>query len=133
MKAWVFSILRNTYISELRKRRYEVRDSDGGMAAQLSVKPSQPGHMDLMDFARAFDGLPLEQREALILIGAEGFSYEEAALMCGCATGTIKSRVNRARARLAGMLEPDAALSRDGFHGAKTNGDGWRMSRGARI
>jgi RNA polymerase sigma-70 factor, ECF subfamily len=132
LKAWVFSILRNTYISELRKRRFEVCDTDGGLAAQLSVKAPQMGHMDLMDFAKAFDGLPLEQREALILIGAEGFSYEEAAAMCGCATGTIKSRVNRARARLAGLLEMDKGFAHDGFHGTKgpvNNLSIWRTHR----
>lgn len=101
LKAWLFTILRNAYLSERRKRKYEVSDPDGVMAEQLSVKGEQSGHMDLIDFAKSFGQLPTEQREALILIGAEGFSYEEAAEMCGCAVGTIKSRVNRARVRLA--------------------------------
>lgn len=100
LKAWMFTILRNSYLSERRKRKYEVSDPDGIMAEQLSVKGEQTAHMDLLDFAKSFSQLPTEQREALILIGAEGFSYEEAAEMCGCAVGTIKSRVNRARVRL---------------------------------
>ncbi|MGQ0671524.1 MAG: sigma-70 family RNA polymerase sigma factor [Hyphomicrobium sp.] len=101
LKAWLFTILRNAFLSERRKRKYEVQDEDGEMADQLSVNGRQSGHMDLLDFKRSFETLPEEQREALILIGAEGFSYEEAASMCGCAVGTIKSRVNRARAKLA--------------------------------
>ncbi len=104
LKAWLFTILRNTYLSELRKRKYEVQDHDGELAQQLSVKDSQTGHMDLVDFMKAFTLLTPEQREALVLIGAEGFSYDDAALMCGCAVGTMKSRVNRARGKLAELM-----------------------------
>jgi len=104
LKAWLFTILRNTFLSERRKRKFEVHDTDGKMAMQLSVKGEQSGHMDLIDFSKAFATLPAEQREALILVGAEGFAYEDAALMCGCAVGTIKSRVNRARSKLGEML-----------------------------
>lgn len=100
LKAWLFTILRNTFIFEQRKRKHEVEDRDGALAEQLSVNGRQSGHMDLLDFADAFATLPDEQREALILVGAEGFSYEEAAVMCDCAVGTIKSRVNRARSKL---------------------------------
>ncbi|MDX2157063.1 MAG: sigma-70 family RNA polymerase sigma factor [Hyphomicrobiaceae bacterium] len=104
LKAWLFTILRNTFLSERRKRKYEVHDTDGKLAQQLSVKGAQSGHMDLVDFSKAFDTLPEEQREALVLVGAEGFAYEEAAAMCNCAVGTIKSRVNRARCKLAELL-----------------------------
>jgi RNA polymerase sigma-70 factor (ECF subfamily) len=109
LKAWLFTILRNTYLSELRKRKYEVQDQDGMLAQQLSVKDGQTGHMDLLDFAKAFALLTSEQREALILIGAEGFSYDEAAMMCGCAVGTMKSRVNRARVKLAELMGVESA------------------------
>jgi len=109
LKAWLFTILRNTYLSELRKRKYEVQDHNGEMAQQLSVKDGQSGHMDLVDFSKAFALLTPEQREALILIGAEGFSYDDAALMCGCAVGTMKSRVNRARGKLAELMGVDGA------------------------
>jgi RNA polymerase sigma-70 factor (ECF subfamily) len=108
LKAWLFTILRNTFLSERRRRKFEVHDVDGKFAEQLSVKGDQSDHMDLLDFAKAFAELPHEQREALTLVGAEGFSYEDAALTCGCAVGTIKSRVNRARSKLAELLGEDA-------------------------
>jgi RNA polymerase sigma-70 factor (ECF subfamily) len=107
LKAWLFTILRNTYFSERRKRRREVEDADGGYAARLSTHPEQHGHMDMQDFREVLVRLPDDQREALILVGAAGFSYEEAADICGCAVGTIKSRVNRARNRLGDMLGLD--------------------------
>ncbi len=108
LKAWLFTILRNTYFSERRKRRREVEDADGTYAARLATQPAQHGHMDMQDFRAALVKLPDDQREALVLVGAAGFSYEEAAEISGCAVGTIKSRVNRARNRLAGMLGLDA-------------------------
>lgn len=104
LKAWLFTILRNTYFSDFRKKRREVQDVDGAAAAQLSSPPEQNGHMDMADFRRALGELSEDQREALLLVGAEGFSYEEAAEIAGCAVGTVKSRVNRARARLAEVL-----------------------------
>jgi RNA polymerase sigma-70 factor, ECF subfamily len=104
LRAWLFTILRNIYYSEYRKRRREVADPDGTFAAKLATAPAQSGHMDLLDFRAALQQLPSDQREALILIGASGMSYEEAAGICGSAIGTMKSRVNRARSRLAEML-----------------------------
>jgi RNA polymerase sigma-70 factor, ECF subfamily len=104
LRAWLFTILRNIYYSEYRKRRREIADPDGAFAAKLSAAPAQGGHMDMLDFRAALQQLPDDQREALILIGASGLSYEEAAGICGCAIGTMKSRVNRARNRLAEML-----------------------------
>jgi len=104
LRAWLFTILRNTYFSECRKRRREVEDRDGAFAAELTVGAPQPGHMDLQDLRNALDRLPADHREALILIGGAGFSYEEAAEICGVAVGTIKSRVNRARNKLAAIM-----------------------------
>src|SRR5690606_34898969 len=78
-KAWLFTILRNTYFSDLRKTRREIQDVDGKAAAQLVSPPEQHGQLDLADFRRALTELSEDQREALLLIGAEGFSYEEAA------------------------------------------------------
>ncbi len=104
LRAWLFTILRNTYFSECRRRRREVEDHDGSKAAELAVHPGQQGHIDMQDFRRALQQLPPDQREALVLVGAAGFSYEEAASISGCAVGTIKSRVNRARARLSVLL-----------------------------
>jgi len=104
MRAWMFTILRNVYYSEHRKRRREVQDADGVFSSRLVVHPSQGGHMDLQDFRAALAKLPPDQREALILVGASGFSYEEAAEICQVAVGTIKSRVNRARSALTRTL-----------------------------
>ncbi|MEY3553879.1 MAG: hypothetical protein RL735_2227 [Pseudomonadota bacterium] len=104
MPAWLFTILRNIYYSEYRKRRREVADSEGTIAARLATAPAQNGHMDFLDFRDALQKLPADQREALVLIGASGMSYEEAAGICNCAVGTMKSRVNRARNRLIELL-----------------------------
>ena len=119
LRAWLFTILRNTYFSELRKKRREIEDVDGKKTASLSVAPAQQGHLDLQDFRARLAMLPPDQREALILVGAVGMSYEEAAAVAQCAIGTIKSRVNRARSKLVEMLGmtegdvfgPDAATT----------------------
>lgn len=107
MRAWLFTIVRNTYYSNRRKARREVSDTDGALTATLSQKPDHDGRLQMQDFHIAFAQLPDEQREALVLIGAEGFSYEEAAETCGVAVGTVKSRVNRARAKLAELMGVD--------------------------
>jgi RNA polymerase sigma-70 factor (ECF subfamily) len=104
MQAWLFTILRNTFYSNLRKSRREVEDIDGIMAGKLSEKPRHDGVLALDEFRRAFVTLPVEQREALSLVGASGFTYEEAAETCGVAVGTIKSRVNRGRSKLVDLL-----------------------------
>ncbi|MGE0585974.1 MAG: RNA polymerase sigma factor [Flavobacteriaceae bacterium] len=104
MKAWLFTILRNEFYSQMRKRGREVSDADGILTEKLSTHPSQYGALDLQDFRKALETLPDDQREAIILVGASGFAYEEAAEICGCATGTIKSRVSRARSRLQEIL-----------------------------
>jgi RNA polymerase sigma-70 factor (ECF subfamily) len=104
LNAWLFTILRNLFHSEYRRRRREVEDADGSYAARLSAPPEQGARLDFEDFRKALAHVPADQREALLLVGAEGLSYEEAAEVCGVAVGTIKSRVNRARVRLAQML-----------------------------
>ncbi|KAA0700684.1 RNA polymerase sigma factor [Neorhizobium sp. P12A] len=119
MKAWLFTILRNELYSQMRKSGREIQDSDGLFTESMATHPSQYGALDLQDFRKALDQLPPDQREAIILVGASGFSYEEAAEICGCAVGTIKSRVNRARQRLQELLQisgeadfgPDATSS----------------------
>jgi len=108
LRAWLFTILRNTYYSNRRKARREVADPEGSLQGQLAEKPRHDGHLQMTEFREAFAQLPDEQREALVLVGAAGFSYEEVADMCGCAVGTIKSRTNRARHQLARMLDLDA-------------------------
>ena len=114
LTAWLFTILRNIYYSDYRKRRRETADPDGVMAARMVSPATQPSHMDFLDFRAALQKLPLDQREALILVGASGLSYDEAAAICGCASGTMKSRVNRARNRLAELL----SLSDERIRGA---------------
>jgi RNA polymerase sigma-70 factor, ECF subfamily len=104
MKAWLFTILRNTFYSDRRKHRNEVADPDGVHAATLFVKPAHNGRLMFTDFQRAFDKLSPEHREVLILVGASGFSCEQAAGMMGVAVGTVKSRTNRARRRLADLM-----------------------------
>ncbi|MCB1427366.1 MAG: RNA polymerase sigma factor [Brucellaceae bacterium] len=113
MNAWLFTILRNEFYSQMRKRGREIQDSDGLFTERMSVHPAQYGALDLQDFRAALDQLPADQREAIILVGASGFAYEEAAEICGCAIGTIKSRVNRARNRLAELL----SVSGEGDYG----------------
>jgi RNA polymerase sigma-70 factor, ECF subfamily len=104
MPAWLFTILRNLFRSDYRKRRREVEDDDGSYAETLKSQPEQSGRLEFDELPAALAKLPADQREALILVGASGLSYEEAAQICGCPIGTIKSRVNRARGRLAELL-----------------------------
>jgi len=104
LQAWLFTILRNLFLSDYRKRKREVEDIDGAYAAKLGVYPDQQGHLDCEDLRSALAKLRVEQREALLLVAAQGMSYEEAAEVCGIPIGTIKSRVNRARHRLAVLL-----------------------------
>ena len=104
MKAWLYTILRNEFHTQLRKRKREVEDVDGFYSNRVAVHAEQEGHLDMADLRSALANLPEDQREAIILVGASGFSYEEAAEICSVAVGTIKSRVNRARARLAVLM-----------------------------
>ena len=103
MQAWLFTILRNQFHTGYRKRRREVEDPDGQYAAKLAAAPTQDGYINLKDLGTALLQIPVEQREAVLLV-AGGISYEEAAQICGVAIGTIKSRVNRARHALAERL-----------------------------
>ncbi|MEP3435968.1 MAG: sigma-70 family RNA polymerase sigma factor [Hoeflea sp.] len=107
MRAWLFTILRNEFYSQMRRKGRELPDPDGVFAGNLATHPEQYGKLDMADFKTALDTLPDDQREAIILIGASGFAYEEAAEIAGVAVGTIKSRVNRARGRLRELLDVD--------------------------
>ncbi len=104
LRAWLFTILRNEFYTFFRKRKREVEDADGAIAATVGIHPEQEGHLDLADMQRALGKLPVDQREALLLVSASDMSYEEAAEICGVAVGTIKSRVNRARNKLTELL-----------------------------
>ena len=113
MKAWTFMILRNQFYSEKRRAwRQTQLDQEAAERTLIAVDdPEAPVALDELRLGLA--QLPPEQREALILVGAGGFAYEEAAEICGCAVGTVKSRVSRARRALQAILE-DGAYSRDG-------------------
>ncbi len=104
MQAWLFTILRNQFHTAYRKKRREVEDPDGAFASTLVTPPEQHGRLDFTDLQAAFAKLPVRHREVLLLIGAEGLSYEETAKIVGVNVGTVKSRVHRARARLAELL-----------------------------
>jgi RNA polymerase sigma factor (sigma-70 family) len=105
MRAWTFVILRNAYLTDMRRNRFR-GEYDEAVAERTLIAPAgQEGPLHLSDMHRALLTLPPERREALLLVGAGGFSYEEAAEICQCAVGTIKSRVGRARAALTRMIE----------------------------
>ncbi len=122
MRAWTFVILRNAYLTDMRRNRFR-GEYDEGVAERILTAPAgQEEPIHLSDMHRALLTLPPERREALLLVGAGGFSYEEAANICGCAVGTIKSRVGRARATLNSMLDdgdiPQRSLDDEGAHRA---------------
>jgi RNA polymerase sigma-70 factor, ECF subfamily len=107
MKAWLFKIVRNAFYTHAVKRRNTVQDVDGRMAAQLSASPEQEWRLRYGELLAALQRLTPEAREALLLVAGSGLSYEDAAEVCGCAVGTMKSRVNRARDRLAELVDVD--------------------------
>lgn len=113
MRSWLFKILRNTYFSHLRRARREVPDRDGAIAASVATPSEQEPHLEMCELQRVIMCLKPEQRDALILIGAAGFSYEEASRIMGCSCGTVKSRVSRARNALSNLLnESDSVPSK---------------------
>lgn len=113
MKAWTFMILRNQFYSEKRRswRQSQLDQESAERTLVAADDPEAPVALDEMRLALSM--LPTEQREALILVGAGGFAYEEAAEICECAVGTVKSRVSRARRALQSILE-QGAYDRDG-------------------
>ncbi len=105
LKAWLFTIARNHFLNDLRKSHRETQLEEGQAETMLVSKADQEDGLNLSDLQRALDRLPPERREALLLVGASGFSYEEAAQVCNVAVGTMKSRIARGRAQLAQILE----------------------------
>lgn len=105
MRAWTFIILRNLFLSQMRRSRFKGEWDDLVAEKTLAAPASQDRHIDLSDMQRALQILPQAQREALILVGAGGFAYEEAAEICGVAVGTIKSRVARGRTALEDLMQ----------------------------
>ncbi|WP_260482482.1 sigma-70 family RNA polymerase sigma factor [Sphingomicrobium flavum] len=112
MRAWTFIILRNLFLSQMRRARFKGEWDDVTAAKILAAPAAQDKHVDLGDMQRALLQLPQPQREALILVGAGGFAYEEAAQICDCAVGTIKSRVARGRVALEQLMESNTLPSR---------------------
>jgi RNA polymerase sigma-70 factor (ECF subfamily) len=116
LAAWLFTILRNAFYNEARKAKWVEPDVDGRQARSMTVLPAQEGWDITEDLQAGLKRLSSAQRQALYLVGATGLSYEEAAATAGCPPGTMKSRVNRARARLSAFMsgERGSSLEADG-------------------
>jgi RNA polymerase sigma-70 factor (ECF subfamily) len=112
LKAWLFTILRNEHYSQMRRQKFEAVGMDTTTLPEPSVLPDHDGEIELRELNSALSTLPTGQRTALLLVSASGLSYEEAANICGCAVGTIKSRVARAREMLEELLDNSAAPAR---------------------
>jgi RNA polymerase sigma-70 factor (ECF subfamily) len=110
LKAWLTTILRNAYFSDWRNQKRVVHP-EGDVLESAMVAAGQEWRLHMRDLASALSTLPTEQREAVVLVGASGFSYDEAAKIARCATGTMKSRVSRARAQLHGLVDGRAGLA----------------------
>ena len=115
-KAWIFTILRNVFLSHIRRQKFERGTESTDMDLQ-TARPAQEGHMAMLEVREALKYVHHERREALLLVGGAGMSYEEAAEICGCPVGTIKSRVSRARAELQQILESGVSSIRTSARG----------------
>jgi len=113
LKAWLCKIMQNCFYHDLSRQRDTVADIEGRWAAMLSVAPSQEWRLQYNDMLSALDHLPPDARAALVLIGASGCSYEEAAELANCPVGTLKSRVNRAREKLANLIDNGMDIQTD--------------------
>jgi RNA polymerase sigma-70 factor (ECF subfamily) len=125
LKAWLMTILRNHYINGLRRTRIEVETIGDIPEGALPSAPNQEHVVEVNEVANALQRMSVEHREILVLVSAAGLSYEEAAEVCGCAVGTIKSRLNRARGELKKVLAKSRGLAgegrRDGTNPPGTN------------
>ncbi len=111
MKAWLFTILRNSFYNDVRYQKYhQTAPLDDVPSQNLQTIGGQDKYIEFKDVLRGLSELVPEQREAIILIGAEGLSYEEAAEICGCPVGTVKSRLSRARQKLSEFVQGDARV-----------------------
>lgn len=105
LRAWLLTILRNIYFNQWRRQKRSPVTGGDDHLNYVGRDAEQPGHMELLDVKRLLAELPDVQREAVLLVGVEGLSYDEAAVIAGCAVGTIKSRLSRARTTLAELME----------------------------
>ncbi len=110
--AWIFTILRSINLNNARRQRLQPLPIDQDTIERVGIPATQDGQVDFSDFLRAFDTLSEEHREVLVLIGASGFTYDEAAEICRCPVGTVKSRLSRARRELAEAMAAPAARPR---------------------
>lgn len=117
MKSWLFTIMRNTFYTQIKRSQRETPGSADCISAKPSANPTQEWSARGREIAAALQRLPQEQREIIMLVGVLGQSYEEASEICGCAMGTVKSRLNRGRLRLL------QELSEESVSGALTNSD----------
>lgn len=116
LRAWLFTILRNQHISIIRRRRAEVTPLDDLPDSAVATPAAQLSNVEFKQVARVLADMPIAFREALVLVGGAGLSYEEAAAVCGCAVGTIKSRVSRARRdlhRQMGAAKPESLFANE--------------------
>jgi RNA polymerase sigma-70 factor (ECF subfamily) len=120
LRAWLFTILRNTFFSELRKYRCEVEDVDDAAANALSDPPRQEDALALRELLTALAALPAAQSKPILLIGAFGYSQLEASESCGCSLGTIKSRVSRGRRVLSRILGDEQVLGAEPAQGVRS-------------
>ncbi len=104
LKAWLVTILKNEYLNEIRRQKHVVQIGIDAVESSLAIAGNQEFRLELREMQEAFDRLTPSRREALMMVGVEGVSYEEAARASGCAVGTIKSRVSRARLELQNDL-----------------------------
>jgi RNA polymerase sigma-70 factor (ECF subfamily) len=111
LKAWLMTILRNHYINGLRRTRIEVETIGDIPESALPSAPNQEHVVEVNEVANALQRMSVEHREILVLVSAAGLSYEEASEVCGCAVGTIKSRLNRARSELKKVLAKSRGLA----------------------
>jgi RNA polymerase sigma-70 factor, ECF subfamily len=130
LKAWLFTILRNRFRSLVSRKHVTAEVAADDLEQLSSIPPEQDARLEVVAFKRAFGLLKPAQREILVLIGVDGLSYERAAQVCGCEVGTVKSRVNRARAQLKAILLEDAPS----VPAQKLRGDrGWGERRSSRA
>jgi RNA polymerase sigma-70 factor (ECF subfamily) len=129
-KAWIFTILRNLFYNRWREQRIRSTLIEDPVLSRARVGPPQEAALKIRDFKRAFWRLGQDQREALILVGASGMSYEEAAAVCGCPVGTVKSRVSRARQQLMHPFESPGSFESTEASGDAGRGDGKYPRRG---
>ena len=114
MRAWLFTILRNVFYTHMRRQALEIAVCNDPQFSKNTVGPRQHTSLEVKELLNAFPNLPAEQREAMFLIVAEGLSYEQAASICGCAVGTIKSRIGRARKELQAEFDGTRPIRRAG-------------------